>query len=101
MNPRHRFCRIHGTSLGPCPKCEDFRRVPRLEFQHYWRCAHYPSAIDNFFDGRTACEWGCHAQALRSHHSGVHPMPRSWGSVHGADHARRGMGTVADQIFGV
>ena len=95
MNPRHRFCRIHGTSLGPCPKCEDFRRVPRLEFQHYWRCAHYPSAIDNFFDGRTACEWMCHTTPLHSYDSGFHQPPKSWGSELRQYERRGGM---VDQI---
>lgn len=32
------------------------RRAP--PFQHYWRCAHYPSAIDNYFS-RDKCEHGC------------------------------------------
>ena len=49
------------------------------EFQHYWRCAHHPSSIANFFEKRTTCEWGCHTQELQWYHGGVHPMPKSWG----------------------
>lgn len=49
------------------------------EFQHFWRCAHYPLSIENFFSGRTTCEWGCHTQELKWWHCGVHPMPKSWG----------------------
>jgi hypothetical protein len=54
--------------------------VPYALFQHYWRCAHHPSAIENFFDHRTTCEWGCHEQTLLWHHSGFHPAPKSWGT---------------------
>lgn len=57
-------------------------------FQYFWRCAHHPSAIDNFFEHRGLCEWDCQAQPLQSYHSGVHPLPKSWG-------------TLADKIFGV
>jgi hypothetical protein len=64
------------------------------ERQHFWCCVHHPVAMTNFFEKRTACEWMCHAQELRWYHNGVHPMPKSWGSPHG-------MGTIADQIFGV
>jgi len=41
----------------------------------YWRCAHYPSAIENFFSTRRTCEWGCHTTTLEWHHSGVNPQP--------------------------
>ncbi len=68
--------------------------------QYFWRCAHHPSAINNFFVERSTCEWSCHTQELKWHHGGVHPMPKSWGSAHRAIPARRGSGTIADQIFG-
>lgn len=48
------------------------------DFQHYWRCAHHPSAIDNFFEKRATCEWQCHETPLRSHDSGIHQPPKSW-----------------------
>lgn len=50
-------------------------------FQHYWACEHYPSAIENFFRPRHECEWECHKQELEWHHSGKHPMPKSWGGI--------------------
>lgn len=64
------------------------------EHQHFWRCAHHPSAIDNFFETRITCEWQCHETQLKSFDSGFHQRPKSWS-------ARRGFGTIADQIFGV
>jgi len=48
------------------------------EFQHFWRCAHHPSALQNFQDERTECMWECHTQELKSWHNGSHPMPKSW-----------------------
>ena len=51
------------------------------KFQHYWRCKHHPSAIDNFFHSRTMCEWSCHAEELRWYHNGEHPLPKSWGGL--------------------
>jgi hypothetical protein len=48
-------------------------------FQYYWRCAHYPSALTNFFERRPRCEWMCHTQELRWYHGGEHPKPKSWG----------------------
>jgi hypothetical protein len=51
------------------------------EFQYFWRCAHHPSSIDNFFAGRTECMWECHTQELKWYHGGVHPMPKSWPAV--------------------
>jgi hypothetical protein len=48
-------------------------------FQHYWRCAHHPSAIQNFFEQRNSCEWCCEESRLLWHHGGEHPQPRSWG----------------------
>jgi len=95
----HRFCRIHGPTVGECARCTTKASPP--PFQYYWRCAHHPSAIDNFFEKLAGCEWMCHAQELRWHHSGAHPMPKSWGSAHSAIPARHGMGSIADQIFGV
>ena len=50
--------------------------------QRYWRCAHHPSAIENFFEKRTLCEWDCHTQELMWFHNGTHPMPKSWGTPH-------------------
>jgi hypothetical protein len=41
--------------------------------QMYWKCAHHPSALENFFGDRYTCEWMCHTQELRPHHSGFHP----------------------------
>jgi hypothetical protein len=53
-------------------------RSPPALHQHYWRCAHHPSAIDNFFERRTLCVFECHAQLLEWHHNGMHPAPASW-----------------------
>lgn len=55
--------------------------------QHYWRCAHHPSAIENFFakPQLLGCEWDCQTQSLRWYHNGEHPMPKSWGTPHGQD----------------
>ena len=50
-------------------------------YQNFWCCAHHASAIDNFFEKRTTCEWDCHAQPLQWFHCGKNPMPKSWGSV--------------------
>jgi hypothetical protein len=62
-------------------------RDPR-HYQHYWRCAHHTSAIQNFFEQRNSCEWCCHTQELQWYHGGEHPLPKSWS------------GRLADQIFG-
>lgn len=36
---------------------QEFKSDP---FQHYWRCEHYPIALENFFDGRECCsQRGC------------------------------------------
>jgi hypothetical protein len=51
-----------------------------LPFQRYWRCAHYPSALENFQSTRQTCEWDCHTQKLEWWHGGEHPMPKSWGT---------------------
>lgn len=40
-------------------------------FQFYWRCAHYPSALANFFR-RDLCEHGCHKAELLWHDNGFH-----------------------------
>jgi hypothetical protein len=48
------------------------------EFQNFWRCEHRPSALENFFNSTTVCEWCCHTQELRWHDSGRHPMPKIW-----------------------
>jgi hypothetical protein len=57
-------------------------------FQHYWRCAHYPRGLENFFTNRTTCEWGCHTTKLSWYHGGMHPTPKSWGTPSGIDFAR-------------
>jgi len=48
------------------------------DYQHFWRCAHYPSAMTNFFLNLKKCEWSCNEQPLRWHHLGSHPLPKSW-----------------------
>lgn len=58
---------------------------PTQQVQHFWRCAHHPSAIDNHFDKLLGCEWDCQTQSLRWHHNGEHPMPKSWGTPYGQD----------------
>jgi hypothetical protein len=55
------------------------------EPQYFWRCAHHPSSIVNFFDSRTECMWECHTQELKWYHGGVHPMPKSWPAVRAAN----------------
>ena len=54
---------------------------PPPSFQHYWKCAHHTSALENFQANRTECIWECHTQKLESWHSGFHPMPKSWPAV--------------------
>lgn len=48
-------------------------------FQNFWRCAHHPSALENFEARRTTCEFECHCQPLRWYHNGTQPLPPSWG----------------------
>ncbi len=55
---------------------------PPPPFQYFWRCAHYPSALDNFQANRTTCEWECHTQELKWYNHGFHPVPNSWPAVH-------------------
>jgi hypothetical protein len=43
--------------------------------QHYWRCEHFPSAIENFFLKRTGCLHMCQSTKLESWHSGTHRAP--------------------------
>lgn len=33
--------------------------------QEFWRCKHHPSAINNWYDGETACGYGCEKSELR------------------------------------
>ena len=42
-------------------------------FQNFWRCAHHPSAINNFYDKRTSCEYMCQSVPLEWWHGGMHP----------------------------
>jgi hypothetical protein len=42
--------------------------------QYFWKCEHHPVATQNFFEHRATCEWGCHTQELRWHHSGFSPQ---------------------------
>ena len=73
-------CYLHGATQGPYP-CRTQRMEPTPpEYQHYWRCEHHPSALENFFRKRHTCEWMCHAEELRWHHHGNHPPPKSWGT---------------------
>jgi hypothetical protein len=65
-----------GSHFGDCRVATGMTREP-VVFQHYWRCAHHSSSLENFFDYRTACEWGCHKQALSWHHNGEHPLSES------------------------
>jgi hypothetical protein len=56
------------------------------EFQNFWRCEHHSSALENFFNSTTVCEWCRHTQELRWNHGGESPMPKSWSlptAVHG------------------
>jgi hypothetical protein len=43
--------------------------------QHYWRCGNFPSAIENFFAGRTGCPHMCQSTRLESWHNGTHREP--------------------------
>jgi hypothetical protein len=91
MKPREPFhiC-VYNVGLDGCPLCIAEREAGPA-FQKYWRCAHYPSAMTNFFSTRQTCEWDCHTTELQWHHSGFNPMPKSWGTP----------AQVADKIFGV
>lgn len=42
-------------------------------FQEFWRCKHYPSSIDNFFNRELVCEHGCHKSELRWFDNGCKP----------------------------
>lgn len=53
-------------------------------FQYFWRCAHHPRAIENFFEKRVTCELDCHTTNLEWHHRGIHPMPKSWSTPRGS-----------------
>jgi hypothetical protein len=66
------------TDRSP-PQGETQMVDPTQMFQNFWRCAHHPSALENFEARRTTCEFECHCQPLRWYHNGVHPMPKSWG----------------------
>src|SRR5258708_3656693 len=51
--------------------CEP-NKPPQWFRQKFWRCKHYPSAIDNYFATRTVCDYGCcHESELKWHHSGT------------------------------
>lgn len=67
-------CDQHGITREPCPCRQDY--VPT--YQRYWRCAHHPSALQNFFARRYACEWGCNE--MKPQRDGKHPQPMSWGT---------------------
>ena len=45
-------------------------------FQLLWRCAHHTSALENFFERRTSCEWECDTQELKWYHGGEYPEPK-------------------------
>ncbi len=87
------ICLRHGVTHEPCPCLtrrvtnhdELSKNTQRTEYQHFWCCAHHPSAIQNFFEKRHECEWECHTQELKWYHSGKNPMPKSWGTPHGQD----------------
>lgn len=69
-------CMRHGITYDPCP-CLTKRVTADLQpYQQYWRCFHHPSAIDNFFEHRTKCEWECETQELQWWHHGDHPEPQ-------------------------
>lgn len=76
--PRYTFCRVHGSQIGPCPYCLLGVEPAATVFQKFWRCAHHTSAIQNFFEKRHECEWGCHEQELEWYHNGTHQTPKSW-----------------------
>jgi hypothetical protein len=75
------ICTHYHVELTRCPKCEAHERGER-PYQFFWRCAHHPSAIDNFFSETRSCGWGCHLAELKWHHNGVSPTPRGVGSVY-------------------
>jgi hypothetical protein len=92
--PSYTFCKVHGPNVGPCPYCkagveltkkilEDNAELlmKKPPYQKFWRCAHYPSAISNFFSTRQTCEWDCHTQDLRWHDHGDNQPPKSWGGA--------------------
>jgi hypothetical protein len=56
----------------PYGKCACFNTPP--EFQNFWRCAHHPSAIANYFAKRIVCENGCHAAELHWQDNGFHQL---------------------------
>lgn len=75
------YCREHQPQgmFQTLTLSKNTHHAEQAPFQGYWRCAHHLSAIDNFFDRRYSCEWGCHKTTLEWYHCGVHPMPKSWG----------------------
>jgi hypothetical protein len=52
--------------------------TPPKAYQNFWRCEHYPSAVDNYYDGvesRWRCAHGCHKSELRWNDNGTHRAP--------------------------
>lgn len=45
---------------------------PQPAVQLFWRCAHHPSALVNFFAQRAVCQLDCHRTELRWHDNGTH-----------------------------
>ena len=47
-----------------------------LRQQLFWKCKHHRIALQNFFEGRTRCEWECDTQPLLWHQNGEYPEPK-------------------------
>lgn len=61
---------------GLCASCQQpFHGIEPCK-QAFWKCAHYPSSIDNFFNA-DSCEHGCDRTELRWYHNGCHPKPQT------------------------
>ena len=64
-----------GSHFGDCRIACGWQ--PAQEFQHYWRCEHYPSALENFQNDRAPC--GICTEPPTWWSNGANRKPKSWG----------------------
>jgi hypothetical protein len=73
----------HGEQTGECSACVKNLTSPVAwnikpvdddpNIQWFWRCAHFPSSMANFYDKREHCDWRCDTNELRWFHNGCSP----------------------------
>jgi hypothetical protein len=69
------YCMAHAPSYAFTACVE--QRAPTPVFQHYWRCEHYPSALENFQNDRAPC--GLCTEPPTWWSNGENRKPKSWG----------------------